>query len=265
MMQIQYEPTFADIKDGTLAWQIWGRLGWRETRLRYQRTVIGPFWTTLSLGIFVLITGFLWSHLWHKDVKSYLPFLTSGMIAWLLFSTMVSEGCNTFVASELLVKQLRVPYTMLAWSIVWRNLVVFGHNLLIYVVVVIYAGVPITWATLLLIPGLLLLSLNGLWITLTLGLICARYRDIQQVVVSLLQIAMFVTPIFWAPSQLKGRIVVLANYNLLYHYVEIVRAPLMGLAPPALSWAVVIAATVAGWWLTVALYARFRRRLPYWL
>src|SRR5688572_8414986 len=99
-MNAQYAPVLADIKQGLLAWEIWGRLGWRETRLRYQRTAIGPFWTTISLGVFVIVMGALWSNLWNIDPKVYMPFLTSGMITWMLFSTMTTEGCGTFSGSE---------------------------------------------------------------------------------------------------------------------------------------------------------------------
>jgi ABC-type polysaccharide/polyol phosphate export permease len=262
----QYRSVFIDIRDGIVGWPIWGRLGWRETRLRYQRTVIGPFWTTLSLGIFVGIMGVLWSQLWKIDVKTYMPYLTSGMITWLLFSAMVIEGCATFSGSENLIKQLRVPCTLLACSIVWRNLLVFFHNLLIYALVVLLTGVPVNWNTLLVIPGLILLCLNGVWFSLVFGLICARYRDIQQLVSSVLQIAMFLTPIFWSPQQLSaGRSAVLVHYNLLYQYIEIVRAPLLGQAPDAWAWLTVCGATVLGWLLMLVLHSRFRRRLAYWL
>jgi ABC-type polysaccharide/polyol phosphate export permease len=264
-MQPQYNPVIADIREGVLGWHIWGRLGWRDTRLRYQRTALGPFWATLSLGIFVVIMGVLWSQLWKMDVKVYMPFITSGMIAWLLFSTMTIEGCATFSGSDLLIRQLRIPYTVLACSVVWRNLIVFGHNLLIYALVFVYAGLPLAWSMLLIIPGILLLSLNGLWIALLLGLICARYRDIQQLIQSLLQIAMFLTPIFWTPAQLQGRFVILADYNLLYHYIQLVREPLMGQVPALWSWIVVCAATLVGWTLTILLHGRFRRRIAYWL
>jgi homopolymeric O-antigen transport system permease protein len=265
-MTPQYAPVFADIRDGLLGWEIWGRLGWRETRLRYQRTIIGPFWTTLSLGIFVGIMGILWSQLWKMDVKAYMPYLTSGMITWLLFSQMVVEGCGTFSGAENLIRQLRIPYTLLACSIVWRNLLVFFHNFVIYALVFVFAGVPLTWSTLLVIPGIVLLCLNGVWFSLVLGLICVRYRDIQQLIQSVLQIAMFLTPIFWSPQQLgAGRSALLVHYNPLFQYIEVVRAPLLGQSPDAWAWLYICVLTIAGWVLTLVLYSRFRRRLAYWL
>lgn len=260
-----YTVALIDVIAGIQAADIWGRLGWRENKRRYRRTVFGPFWTTVSLATFVIALGLVWSNLWHSDPKTYLPFLTSGMLCWVLFSTICNEGCGGIVGSESLVKQLRISYTLLACATVWRNVIVFMHNLSVYVLICIYAGVTITWATLLAFPGLLLLCLNGLWIALLLGAICARYRDVAQVVGSLLQISLFLTPIFWSSDQLTGRAAMLAEYNPLYHLIAVVRDPLMGKAPDMLHWIVVAVGTLLGWILTIHVLGKFRHRIVYWL
>jgi ABC-type polysaccharide/polyol phosphate export permease len=148
---------------------------------------------------------------------------------------------------------------------VWRNVLVLFHNIIILVIVMIYTGSSVTWYSLLAIPGLLLISINGVWLGLLFGAICARFRDTQQIIASILQVSMFVTPIFWAPEQLGSRRNAFVNYNILYHFVDILRAPLLGKAPEDLSYYVVLGATVIGWVLTVFVLSRFRRRIPYWL
>ncbi len=254
-----------DVAAGMQAANIWGRLGWRETKRRYRRTVFGPFWTTVSLGIFVLTLGLLWANLWHQDAKAYLPYLTSGMLCWTLFSAVCNEGCVGFHSYEMLIKQIRISYTLLACAIVWRNLIVFLHNMSIFVLVCLYAGVSVTWSTLLVVPGLLLLSLNLVWIATLFGAMCARYRDIHQLVTNLLQISLFLTPIFWSPNQLRGRVATVAEYNPLYHLVAVVREPLLGNAPQPLHWTVVGVITVIGWALTLQVMCKFRHRIVYWL
>jgi ABC-type polysaccharide/polyol phosphate export permease len=118
---------------------------------------------------------------------------------------------------------------------------------------------------LLVIPGIILLAVNGVWISLLLGLATARFRDIQQLIMSILQVSMFVTPIFWTPDQLHGRARILVDYNLLYQYIEIVRGPMMGVSPDVWSWFMVGIATALGWLSVFCLYAHFRRRIPFWL
>ncbi len=261
----RYRIALIDILAGIQAVNIWSRLGWRDTKRRYRRTVFGPFWTTVSLAIFVVTLGLIWANLWDKDSKTYLPYLTSGMLCWALFSAVCTEGCNCFAGQETLIKQLRISYTLLACTTVWRNVIVFFHNIIIYVLVCIYSGTPITWATLLVIPGFALLCINTIWIAELLGAVCARYRDIQQLVANLLQISLFLTPIFWMPEQLKGRVAILANFNPLYHVIAIVREPLLGNAPPLWQWLVVLAITAVGWALTILVMSKFRHRIVYWL
>jgi ABC-type polysaccharide/polyol phosphate export permease len=262
----QYSIALTDFVDGLTNWRMWGRLGWQEIKRRYRRTVIGPFWTTLSLGVFMFAFGIVWANLWHQNPKTYLPFACTGFLAWNMVAGIVSEGCMTFVTGEALIKQLRFPYSLLACSIVWRNLIVFLHNLAILVAVAVYAGLRPTWAMLLVVPGLFLVWFNGVWVATLLGTLCTRYRDIQQVVISVLQISMFVTPIFFTPEQLGQRMgKYFAQANPLFHYVNIVRAPLLGKVPSHVTYVTVFLGTIVGWAVTLWVYSRFRRRLAYWL
>ena len=260
-----YRVAWVDVIAGMRAAEIWGRLGWRETKRRYRRTAFGPFWTTVSLALFVTTLGLVWSNLWNKDPRSYLPYLTSGMVCWVLFLAVCTQGCGGFCSYEKLIKQLRISYTLLACAVVWHNVIVFLHNMIIYVLVCIYAGISVTWATLLVIPGFGLLCLNAVWIAILLGTVCARFRDIQQLVANLLQISLFLTPIFWSPDQLTGRTAILAQFNPLYHLITIVREPLLGKAPAPLHWLVVVLITLVGWMLTIQMLTKFRHRIVYWL
>ena len=143
-----YRVAVIDVFAGLMAANIWGRLGWRETKRRYRRTAFGPFWTTVSIALFVTTLGLVWSNLWHKDPKSYLPYLTAGMILWVFILSTCTEGCGAFTINEKLIKQLRISYTLLACVSVWRNVTLFLHNLTIYILVCVYAGLYPTWAAL---------------------------------------------------------------------------------------------------------------------
>jgi ABC-type polysaccharide/polyol phosphate export permease len=264
-MTPQYEIACRDVLGGVAEWRKWGRLGWQEIKRRYRRTTFGPFWTSMSLGLFIVTLGFVWANLWKQDPKQYLPFLTSGMLAWTLVSTLIIEGCSVFTAGESIVKSLRFNYTILTCAAIWRNLIVFCHHFAIFVLVALFTNVDVNLKSLLVIPGLALVAVNGVWFATLLGSVCARYRDIHQVVSSILQVAMFVTPVFWSPSQLDGRLQRFVDFNLLYHFVEVVREPMLGKAPSLWSYGMVVGSAVVGWTLMIYVFSRFRRRIPYWL
>ncbi len=260
-----YRVAVIDVLSGLMAANIWGRLGWRETKRRYRRTAFGPFWTTVSIALFVTTLGLVWSNLWNKDPKAYLPYLTAGMVLWVFISSTCTEGCAAFTLNEKLIKQLRISYTLLACVSVWRNVTVIIHNLTIYILVCIYAGLYPTWATLLVIPAFALLAINAVWVVALLAATCARYRDLQQLVTNILQISLFLTPIFWSPEQLTGRVAELMEFNPLYHLVAVVRQPLLGEAPDASHWVAVVVMAIFGWALTLAVMGKLRHRIVYWL
>jgi ABC-type polysaccharide/polyol phosphate export permease len=255
-----------DLADGLRQWRLWGRLGWLEVRRRYSRTVIGPFWSAISLGMFVLALGSVGSGLWNKQASDYLPFLAAGMVVWVMIASIVTESCTLFIAGTNLFRQMRFNYSVMVYALVWRNFIVFSHNLLVYVVIcLVFAPHLITPAMLLVLPGLAIVLVNSVWVSIVLGMFCLRFRDVQQLVTSLVQLMMFVTPIFWPPENLHGAArVVFVDFNPLYHLIDIVRSPLLGRAPAAESYVAVVVLTVVGSWLAYLVFSYFRKRIAYW-
>ena len=142
-----------DLLDGLRQWDLWGRLGWLEIKRRYRRTMIGPFWSAISLGAFVLALGGVGAGLWSKEVKDYLPFLAAGMVVWVFMSAVITESCVLFISSTSLFRQMRFNYSVLAYALVYRNFVVFLHNMLVYIVIfLIYSPGKIGPALVLAVP-----------------------------------------------------------------------------------------------------------------
>src|SRR5580658_8535346 len=66
----------AELLAGFRAWRIWMILGWDDIRQRYRRSVLGPFWITLSTGMFILLLGIIYSRLFHMELQHYMPYLS---------------------------------------------------------------------------------------------------------------------------------------------------------------------------------------------
>lgn len=260
--------TAADLIGGLWKWDLWGRLGWLEIKRRYRRTIIGPFWTSLSLFIFVVVLGTVGSGLLSKQSHDYLPYLVAGMVVWVLLSNILLEAGGVFTSGAGLLRQKQFEYSLLIYALVWRNLVVFFHNTIVYLAIFLfYTPGQITLKIIYYgIPAMAVLLLNAFWMALLLGIITLRFRDIQQIVQSMLQVSMFVTPIFWHPDSLSGlRRILFVGLNPLYHLLSIVRDPLLGETPRLNSWIAVLLITVVGWTVTLVVYRTFRKRIPYWI
>lgn len=261
-------PVYADMLDGSGRWHLWWALAWRDIKGRYRRTIIGPFWTALNTAILVTTLGSVYALLWHEDPATYLPFFCAGYISWYLFSTIVSESGTALIAEEATVKSIRIPYTVFIFRVITRNVVVFAHNLVVFLLVAVIFQLHWDWKILLLPIGLLLSLPNYFWIALLLATVCARFRDVIQFVGNLIQILFFVTPIFWEPSRLARNPVaefVFVTANPAYHLVEIIRAPLLGRAPSLFNYAYVVAMAVVGFGVLLVLLRRFYGRITYWI
>ena len=255
-----------DLLRGLQKRELWGRLGWLDVKRRYRRTTIGPFWNSITLAVYILSVGTVGAAIWHQNIYDYLPFLVSGMIVWTLVSTIIVESCNVFIAGQSLFRNIRFDYSILAYALVWRNFLVLLHNFVIYFLVVLVLKPSLfSVTTLLALPGLALVLLNGVWVSLLFGIVCLRFRDVPPVVSSALQIAMLITPLFWPAETLTGvKRLVFVEINPLYHVLDVVRAPLIGQMPDPTSYGVMIAMTIGGWSLAYAVFAHFRKRIAYW-
>jgi len=260
----QIRRSLIDICEGALRIHLWGMLGWQDIRQRYRRSLLGPFWLTISMGIMIAALGSLYAGLFRIELSNYLPFLTIGFIIWGLIAAFVTEGCTAFIAAEAAIKQVELPLSVHVYRVLWRNIVIFAHNFLIFVFVAIVFSIFPGWAGFFLIPGLVLLILNGIWIGLLFGLISARFRDVPQVMASVMQVGFFLTPIMWKPELIPDRTLVL-DLNPFFYLVEIVRAPLLGSIPPLSVWLATIGITLAGWVVAFYFFQRFRWRIAYWV
>ncbi|HYG89666.1 MAG TPA: ABC transporter permease [Azospirillum sp.] len=253
-----------DLAEGAGSWSLWGMLGWHDIRKRYRRSVLGPFWLTISMSVLVASLGLVYGSLFRVELTDYLPFLALGMIIWNFVASVLNEGCNSFLEFEPLIKHVRMPLSVHALRVVWRNLIILAHNAVIYVVLAVGLGIWPGSAGFLVLPGLVVLILNAVWIALLLGMICVRFRDVPPIIASVVQLLFFVTPVMWKPELIADRYFMVV-LNPIHHLMEIVRGPLLGHPPPLTTWAVAALLTVVGWGVTFAAYVRFRKRIAYWL
>ena len=245
-------------------WRLWTTLGWNDIRQKYRRSMIGPFWITISMAIFILILGIVYSRIFHVGVSEYLPFLTVGYITWGFISQTTIESCTAFLEGERIIKQIRLPYAVYVLRVVCRNFIIFLHNAVVFVPVAIIFSVNPGLHGLMVVPGLALLCLNLSWVALSLSILNSRFRDLQQIVTTFVQIMLFVTPIMWPLSTL-GDSIYIAEINPLYHLIDIVRSPLLGQTPEISSWLVAIALMFPGSAVSMWLLRRASRRLVFWI
>ena len=260
-----------DLRQGLHQRELWLSLGWQDIKQRYRRSTLGPLWITIATGVMAVALGFLYSILFQIPLAEFLPHVTVGLIMWGFISGCIKEGAEVFIANEGLIKQLPSALSVHVYRLVWRQFLFLLHNLVIWVALMIVFPRPLGWELLLSVLGLGVLMINGVWVAMLFGILATRFRDIAPLLDSMVQLLFYMTPIVWTTQTLyeqggeiadRARI---AELNPLYHYLEIVRAPMLGQPVAAYHWWIVLACTAVGLLLAFLALRKFRSRVPYWV
>ncbi|MEM7670288.1 MAG: ABC transporter permease [Pseudomonadota bacterium] len=236
----------------------------QDIRLRYQRSVLGPFWISLSLGALVLGIGFLYAEIFNTPWAEYCFFLASGLIAWTYISGVISDSASAVMEGSAHLRAVKISLPILAARVVYRNLIILAHNLVIGVIVVYVTGHSLNAALIWIVPGIALLTLFGLAVGLVIAPFCARYRDLPELIRNLVLMLFFLTPIFWPESQ-AGRRTLFIDGNPFNSLVNMVRDPLMGEWIATRDWALAGLFVLALCLLALPALAYSRSRVLNWL
>ena len=259
-----FRSAMADLVGGLSRSELWLALGWHDIHQRYRRSVVGPFWLTISMGMMVGGLAYLYAALFGQSIQQYLPYVAVGMIVFNFITSIISDSTVAFISSSRTILQTKAPLSIYVYQMLWRNLLVFAHNMCIYLILIPFFDLKLGLVTLLAIPGLFFVLFAGFWSGIILGALSARFRDVPPIVLSVMQIAFFLTPVFWTPASMKGREAFI-YLNPFYYFLEVIRMPLLGEAPSAVIWLGTVAMSGTGAIVALVFFARYRARIAYWI
>jgi len=254
-----------DVLDGMHQWRMWYLIGSAEMRRRYARSKLGQFWIMLSSAITISIMGLVWSYLWKQPVQEMLPFVAVGMVVWQLLAGVISDSTSILPTNGHYFLNQYTPASTILMSLIYRQGATFLLNLMFPITLALAFGTPITVSMLLAVPGLILLGLTVFWMAFVISILCARFRDLIQLVNSVLQVAIFLTPVLWKPDLLPPEAHSLMIWNPLAVLLTIVRDPLLGRVVPLEFWAAALFIAIGGFLISLPFIGRYRRRFIYWL
>lgn len=243
---------------------VWRSLGVLEVKQRYQRSVLGPWWVSISMLVFIVVLGTVFSRVFSVNFEEYIPYFSAGYLLWLYISTCINESTDLFRQNSGFIKQIKLPYMLYVFKFLTKNIVVFLHNFLVYLLIVCYFKIAVGWAVFLAIPGFILLSINLYWICLIVALVSTRFRDMVPIINSCVQVLFFVTPISWN-RQLLGSQSKIIKLNPVTYFIDVVRDPLLGKIPDLDSWLIVSFIAFIGLLVSFFIFSRVRSRIPFWV
>lgn len=237
---------------------------WSDTKARYRRSVLGPLWIVLGTAVGVAGLGYLWSGLMGADRSVFVPSLTVGLVIWQLIAGSVSESSNVFVRGGQVIRNMRIHLLFFPLQMVCRQLITFAHNLIVILVIFLIYPPHVGWQQLLVLPGLVILIGNLLWIALLLGMLGARFRDLDYLIGAVLPMFFFISPILFRPDHATVSPLIVWS-NPFSYLITVVRAPLEGRVPEPFVYAGAIILLLAGWASAIWFYNKRGSRIAFWI
>lgn len=253
-----------DLTDSLKKASLWQNLGLLEVKQRYQRSILGPWWISISMLAFVLVLGAVFGRIFSEESSSYMPYFSSGYLLWLYVSSCLSEATDLFRQNGSFIKQINLPFSVYVLKFLTRNILIFFHNFFAFLIVFLFCQKSLTYVMFLAIPGFLLLTLNMYWMSFVIALISTRYRDLAPIVSSCVQILFFITPISWN-KRLIGEHSKIVEWNPFVYLIESVREPLLGRVPSIETLGVCCLIGSVGMCFCFLVFSRFRTRIAFWV
>jgi len=179
-----------------------GMLARRELKIKYAQTFLGIGWFFLQPLAVVAVYSVFFKYLIkiNSDGIPYAPFVFSGLVLWYLFTGIVSRCTFALPESAELIHKVAFPrmVVLLAKSIpvVLECLVLLA---LLFVTAVIYGTTPGS-ASLLALFYFGEVCLLGLAIGFIFSIVALRFRDFSHILPTLINFAIWVTPVFYPAS-----------------------------------------------------------------
>lgn len=246
-------------------WYIWITLARQDIQMRYRRSILGPLWITISMAVTIYSLGFLYANLFHVQLDHYFPHLATGIIGWSLISGLINESCNVFVDAEQYIKSQESYISLYVMRLIIRNFIVFMHNIIVFIPIILAFRVPISWNILYVIPGLVLIGINAFFWCTVLGILGARYRDFAQIVSSIVQVVFFLTPVMWMPNSLSSSQQWIIQFNPFYHLLNLIRYPLIQSPVSVYGLESILLMTVLGAIFYISFVNTYKHRIVFWL
>ena len=265
----QWSAAWADFRTTWTQRRIWSLTAIISVGNKYRRTVLGPWWITLTTLMFVFGLSILRIGISGGGLREAVPYVGIGFIVFFLISGGVTSGSNVYVGAGTALSTSRQPYSTYVARSVATQVIDFAHEAIVILVLVLVFAIPFTlmwgWS----VVGVLLIVLSSIGVGLWLGPLVARFRDLGPFVSAVMRLAFFLTPIFWSVDEVESNGVGwIAWINPFTYQLLAVRDPILGMSHPSAPVSPMLMSAIIAFVslvLGVVVFARTRARIPYWV
>ncbi|MGX4772110.1 glycosyltransferase [Bradyrhizobium guangdongense] len=202
-------------------------LAWSDMRHRYVRSLLGPFWMSLQMAIVVAVLGSVIGQMSNGDMLARLPMLALSMTAWTFLNSVVLDATTALQNSASLIRDRALPPVIFLLQCTFRQGLFALHNACVPLALWLLLTPHNLSGALAALPGLSLFVVCTFALSLVLGALATRYRDLKPIIESTLMLAFLASPVIWSADMVNHRSTVM-RLNPLTHLFAVWREPLTG-------------------------------------
>jgi ABC-2 type transport system permease protein len=177
-----------------------------EWKLRFFGSVLGYLWTLMRP---LLLFGVLYAVFTHvvrvgSTIQHYPVYLLESIVMFQFFADSTSQGLQSLLQRESLIRKMRFPRMVIPLSVVLTNLFNLGMNMLAVLVFVLANGIHPRWTWLLvplLVLALIVLATGAAMLT---SALYVRFRDLAPIWEIVLQIGFYASPVLYVISKVPS-------------------------------------------------------------
>jgi len=219
----------------------------------------------VGITMIVVAKSFLFSGILNVPSERIIPNLAIGMLTWRLLSGIINGSCIAITSHKANFEQGYFPLFTPVLSTIVNHSFSFAHALLPMLIISFYFAIPNFKDIWLVLPGLILICFASIPVGYILSVICTRYRDLGNLINAVMGVLFFLTPVIWVPEMATGVREWVLLLNPFYHFIELVRDPLVNQPIELINWIVAFAIGLVAWGISYILFRIYGRRVLIWL
>jgi ABC-type polysaccharide/polyol phosphate export permease len=239
-------------------------LAWSDTKARYKKSVLGPLWPMLTNLIGIIGLSLVWSSLMGQNMSIFVPQLAIGLIIWQLISGVITDSPVAFVRQASLIKNVSIPIWFFAFRMLARHIINLMHNAIIIVGIVLYYSLPINSNLWMLLPSIALVIANLYWMIIIIGLVSARFRDIEHLILTIMPMIFFVSPVLYRADKIQIGLNIVW-LNPFSYMIEAIRSPILGISPHPYTYPLLFALLIVGGGVAIWYQSAKGRQIAFWV
>lgn len=240
-------------------------MGLQDYKLLGVGSRMGRLWPTIGLAIRIVLVGLIFALVFGLPSSDYIPWLATGWAIWGMMGSVITDTSTTFNQSKGLMLAIKIPQEAFVVKVIVREMLLLLQNSILVVGVALLFQLKVGLQLLLVVPGFFLSAISLYGLGLILGPLVAKYKDFGPLISSIIGVMFFVLPIMWKPESIQSDLAhLILGLNPLYHYLQIVRLPLLGEVPTDINYLLATAGAVFFLLIGLRVIKKTRNKIVYW-